>query len=122
MYHQDDLVERTTKFASLRAPDARDLKGLKDWIQHRPLTREESSHLLHATDFVALVEKQEECWLDTVVERALSKCFPRDVPSCSILAGSNSTKCARAYLPRRNNVVSAKIQSLACAASTASIY
>ncbi|KAM0806013.1 hypothetical protein BDR22DRAFT_194992 [Usnea florida] len=75
----DDLVERTIKFASLRAPDARDLEGLKTWIElTSPLSYEEKDHLVDGTDFVALVEKQEECWLDNVVERALMKCLPRD--------------------------------------------
>lgn len=68
------------RFASLRVPDARDLGGLKTWIKNQnPLSREERSHLIDGTDFVALFEKQEECWLDKIVERALSKCFPRDV-------------------------------------------
>ncbi|CAD6565252.1 MAG: hypothetical protein ASARMPRED_006524 [Alectoria sarmentosa] len=75
----DDLVERTIRFASLGAPDARDLEGMKGWInQQAPLSREERGHLLGGTDFVALVEKEEECWLDKIVERALAKCFPRD--------------------------------------------
>lgn len=75
----DDLVERTIKFASLRAPDTNDLRGVKLWIeQEEPLSKEETKHLLGGTDFVALVEKQEECWLDNVVERALSKCLSRD--------------------------------------------
>ncbi|CAD6566994.1 MAG: hypothetical protein ASARMPREDX12_009209 [Alectoria sarmentosa] len=83
----DDLVERTIRFASLGAPDARDLEGMKGWInQQAPLSREERGHLLGGTDFVALVEKEEECWLDKIVERALAKCFPRDVDSSSILA------------------------------------
>lgn len=73
-------MERTIRFASLRAPDARDLQGLKTWINRlQPLSVEERDHLLHGTDFVALVEKQEEGWLDKIVERALSKLFPRNV-------------------------------------------
>lgn len=79
-------MERTVRFASMRAPDARDLRGMKNWIRKKQLCGEETRHLLEGTDFVALVEKQEEGWLDEVVERALSKCFPRDVLFCSILA------------------------------------
>ena len=54
---------------------------MKTWIgQEYPLSKEERRHLLDATDFVALVEKQEECWLDNIVERAVWKMFPtRDV-------------------------------------------
>lgn len=75
----DDLMERTIRVASLRAPDARDLRGMKYWIENQiPLSWEERGPILGGTDFVALVEKQEECWLDKIVERALSKCFPRD--------------------------------------------
>lgn len=75
----DDLVERTIRFASLRAPDARDLEGVKGWIRdQQPLCSGESDRLLNGSDFVALVEKHEECWLDQVVERAVAKCFPRD--------------------------------------------
>lgn len=76
----DDLVERTVRLASLRAPDARDLESLHNWMkQQEPLSREERGHLLDGTDFVALVEKKEECWLDNVVERAVFNYFPRDV-------------------------------------------
>lgn len=68
------------KFASMRAPDARDLKSMKLWInQQQPLSREERDHILNSTDFVALVPKQEEGWLDNVIERALLKYLPRDV-------------------------------------------
>ncbi len=75
-------MERTIKFASLRAPDAQDLESMINWImQKRPLSGEERDHLIDSTDFVALVEKQEEGWLDQVVEGALSKCFPKDVGS-----------------------------------------
>lgn len=75
----DDLVERTMRFASLRAPDARDVEGLKSYIRkQRPLSREDRDHLLYGSDFVALVEKQEECWLDKIVEQAVAKSFPRD--------------------------------------------
>lgn len=70
-------MERTIRIASLRAPDTRDLEGLKSWITlERPLSRDERGYLLGGNDFVALVEKQEECWLDKIVERALAKCFP----------------------------------------------
>ena len=73
-------MERTIRFASLRAPDAHDLRGLKAWIDlAKPLSKEERSYLVEGTDFVALVEKQEECWLDHVVERALMKLLPKDV-------------------------------------------
>ena len=84
-------MERTIRFASLRAPDARDLQSMKTWIkQHQPLSKEERAHLLNGTDFVALVEKQEEGWLDKIVERALLTCFPRrDVGSFSSLLGPN---------------------------------
>ena len=71
---QDDLVERTIKFASLRDPDARDVQSVKDWINdERPLVTEERLNLINGHDFVALVEKQEEGWLDRVIETALSK-------------------------------------------------
>lgn len=73
-------MERTIRVASLRAPDARDLKSMKLWIkQQRPLSPEEEGHLLGGTDFIALVEKHEEGWLDNVIERALLKYLPRDV-------------------------------------------
>ena len=73
-------MERTIRVASLRAPDARDLRSMKTWVEDQdPLGEEETSHLLGGTDFVALVEKEEECWLDATVERALSKYLPRDV-------------------------------------------
>ena len=73
-------MERTVRFASLTAPDAKDLRSMKIWIeQQRAPSREERGHLLGATDFVALVGKQEECWLDNIVERALLKYLPRDV-------------------------------------------
>ena len=53
---------------------------MKTWVEDQdPLGEEETSHLLGGTDFVALVEKEEECWLDNTVERALSKYLPRDV-------------------------------------------
>lgn len=80
-------MERTIKFASLRAPDTRDFCSLKSWIRkHGPLSEEEDRHLLGGTDFVALVEKEEEGWLDKIVELALSRWFPRAVGSLSILA------------------------------------
>lgn len=47
--------------------------------KRKPLSPEEEGHLLAGTDFIALVEKQEEGWLDNVVQRALSKYLPRDV-------------------------------------------
>ena len=73
-------MERTIRVASLRAPDTRDLNSMKTWMElQEPLTWKERGRLLGATDLVALVEKQEECWLDSIVERALSKYFPRDV-------------------------------------------
>lgn len=73
-------MERTIRVASLRAPDARDLESMKIWIQlQKPLSPEEESHLLGGTGFIALVEKQEEGWLDNIVERALFKYLPRDV-------------------------------------------
>ena len=75
-------MERTIRFASLRAPDARDLRGVKSWIKDKqPLSKEERDHFVDANDFVALVEKQEEGWLNRIVERALSKLFPKDVGS-----------------------------------------
>ena len=78
-------MERTIRFASLRAPDARDLRGLKTWIDlANPLSYEERDYLVDGTDFVALVEKQEECWLDNVVEQALMKCLPGDVRYFSV--------------------------------------
>lgn len=81
-------MERTIRFASLRAPDAQDLKGVKDWIKdQQPLTKEGRDHLLKGTDFLALVEKQEEGWLDKIVEQALGKCFPQDVLFFSVLLG-----------------------------------
>ena len=117
------MVERTIRFASLRAPDAQDLEGVKTWIrEQQPLTREGRDHLLKGTDFLALVEKQEEGWLDKIVEQALWKCFPKDVPfilpSCQV----QPTKCGRASSPRRNNVISVETQIFAYAASTALIY
>ena len=116
-------MERTIRFASLRAPDAQDLRGLKAWIEHEaPLSEEENGHLLDGTDFVALVAKQEEGWLDKIVERALSKCFPKNVGSFSVLSRSNSTNSARASLPRRSNVLSPTIQTFVYAASTALTY
>ena len=116
-------MERTIRFASLGAPDARDLEGMKGWInQQAPLSREERGHLLGGTDFVALVEKEEECWLDKIVERALAKCFPRDVDSSSILARSDFTNWARAFLLRQSNVVSATIQAFDYVASTVLTY
>ena len=73
-------MERTRRVASLRAPDAQDLSSMRNWIdQEQPLSKEERDHLLSGTDFVALVEKQEECWLDSIVERVLLKCSHRDV-------------------------------------------
>lgn len=55
---------------------------MKNWMKlERPLSAEERDHLLHGTDFVALVEKQEEGWLDKIVEAALLKWFPKDVGS-----------------------------------------
>lgn len=73
-------MERTRRVASLRAPDAQDFISMKNWIdQEQPLSKEERDHLLCGTDFVALVEKQEDCWLDSIVERALSKYSRRDV-------------------------------------------
>lgn len=75
-------MERTIRVASLRAPDAQDLDSIKHWMDHyQPLCREERENLLKGPDFVALVEKQEECWLDNIVERALSKYSPKDVSS-----------------------------------------
>lgn len=116
-------MERTIRVASLRAPDARDLRGMKYWIENQiPLSWEERGPILGGTDFVALVEKQEECWLDKIVERALSKCFPRDVGSSSVLAWSDCINSARASLPRRSNVVLAKIQTFFYAASTGLMY
>ena len=79
-------MERTIRFATMRAPDARDIRGMKNWVQKRQLSKEESRPLLYATDYVALVEKTEEGWLDEIVEQALSKCFPRDVLFFSVLA------------------------------------
>ena len=68
------------RVASLTAPDAQDLVSMKNWIdEQQPLSEEERGHLLSGTDFVALVEKEEECWLDNVVERALAKYSPRGV-------------------------------------------
>ncbi len=117
------MVERTIRFASLRAPDARDLRGMKTWIEdYRPLSEEECDHLLDGTDFVALVQEQEECWLDKIVERALSKCFPKDVRSFSVPAHFDLNNCTRAFSLRRSNVVSATIQAFAYAANTALIY
>lgn len=81
-------MKRTTRFASLRAPDAQDLRTVKNWIKdQRPLAEEERDHLLSGTDFLALVEKQEEGWLDEIVEQALSKLFPKDVRFFSVLPG-----------------------------------
>lgn len=66
----------------MRAPDAQDFRSMRNWIdQEQPLSKEERDHLLSGTDFVALVEKQEECWLDSTVERVLSKYSRRDVRS-----------------------------------------
>lgn len=97
-------MERTIKFASLRAPDAPDLEALKGWLQQQRLCDEENGHLLRGTDFVALVDKQEECWLDTIVEHALTY-FPRGVGSFIILVGSDFTNCARVSLLRQSSVV-----------------
>lgn len=111
------------RFASLRAPDARDVEGLKSYIRkQRPLSREDRDHLLYGSDFVALVEKQEECWLDKIVEQAVAKSFPRDVTSFSILNNSHFADRARASSLRRSNVVSATTQAFAYAASTALMY
>ena len=78
-------MERTRKFASLRAPDARDFNSITNWMNlQQPLSGEERERLLGGTDFVALVEKQEECWLDSIVEQALSKYSSRGVCSMSI--------------------------------------
>ena len=114
-------MERTIRIASLRAPDARDLKGMKTWItqQQPPLSWEERCRLLGNTDFVALIEKQEEWWLDKVVEQALAKFFPRGVGFSSVLERSDFTNCARASSFRRNNVVSAMIQTFDYVVSTA---
>ena len=73
-------MERTIKVASLRTPDAQDLNSMKIWIElQKPLSREERAHLLGGSDFVALVEKQEEGWLDRTIEQALLHYLPRDV-------------------------------------------
>ncbi len=79
---------------------------MKDWIkQQRPLSREEQDHLLDGTDFVALVEKQEECWLDKIVERALSKFPLSDVKSSPVPAICGLSNRARASSLRRSTVV-----------------
>ena len=97
-------MDRTIRVASLRAPDTRDLRSMKLWIQQQqPLSMEERDHLLDGTDFVALVAKQEECWLDNIVERALLEYFPRDVQIFSVAAVSHSDHCARASLLRRSS-------------------
>ena len=115
-------MERTIRVASLRAPDARDLRSMKTWVEDQdPLGEEETSHLLGGTDFVALVGKEEECWLDDTVERALSKYLPRDVWSFSILAMSNSN-CPRASLLRRSSVVLVTIQTFVYVVNTALMY
>ena len=91
---------------------------MKGWIkQQEPLSMEERSHLMGGTDFVALVEKQEEGWLDEMVERALAKCFPGDVRSFPIPARFDLTHYARASLLRPSNVVSTIIQAFTYAAS-----
>lgn len=116
-------MERTIRFASLRAPDARDLEGVKGWIRdQQPLCSGESDRLLNGSDFVALVEKHEECWLDQVVERAVAKCFPRDVRSFFILIITDFVNCARASSLRQSNVVSATTQAFVYAASTALMF
>ena len=89
---QDDLVERTIKFASLRDPDARDVQSVKDWIDdERPLVTEEKLNLINGHDFVALVEKQEEGWLDRVIETALSKFTRSEVRPFAGLYGLKSS-------------------------------
>ena len=113
-------MERTIKFASLRAPDARDLGGMKGWIKvHGAVSGEEGGHLLGGTDFVALVEKQEEGWLDNIVERALSRWWPRAVGAFSILASYGFPHSARESSFRRSNVASAIIRGSVYAARTA---
>ena len=53
---------------------------MKLWIeQEQPLGIEEEEHLLSGTDFIALVDKPEECWLDRVVEQTLLSRVPRNV-------------------------------------------
>ena len=117
------MVERTRKFASLRAPDARDLEPMKLWLRlTEPLSKKERDHLLGGTDFVALVEKQEESWLHKIMEQAVSKWFPKDVSSLSFFAMSDFIDCARASLLRRSNAVLATIQGFVCAANNALMY
>ena len=77
---QDDLVERTIRFASLSGPDAQDLESVKSWIsKESALVKGDKAHLVNGHDFVALVEKEEEGWLDRIVQRALLKFVPREV-------------------------------------------
>lgn len=93
-------------------PDARDLDSMKNWIdQHQPFTMKERCHFFGGTDFVALVAKQEECWLDDIVEQALSKYSPRDVRVFFILPSSYSNGCARAFLLHLSSALSATIHT-----------
>ena len=101
---QDDLVERTIKFASLSGPDAQDLESVKSWISHEAkLVRGDKARLIDSHDFVALVEKQEEGWLDRIVERAMLKFLPREVRPSADSVDSKSLTCSRAFLHHEGN-------------------
>ena len=101
---QDDLVARTIRFASLRGPDAQDLESVKNWISYETkLVKADKEHLMDGHDFVALVEKQEEGWLDGIIERALLKLVSREVRPSGYPVDVKSLTCSREYLHRQSN-------------------
>ena len=101
---QDDLVERTIRFASLRGPDAKDFESVNNWLSDESsIVHGEREHLRNDHDFVALVEKEEEGWLDRTVERAVRYFLPREVRPSAKLVLFNSLTCSRAFLHRGAN-------------------
>lgn len=76
----DDLVLRMHSIEALKPPQPRNFGSFSNWIRVKnQFTTDDASFLDRGEDFIALTDDYEYGLLDSIVEKFISGCTPRNV-------------------------------------------